>query len=442
MSERPAPGPSSEETQSTANGEPLDELRDRRATRQRQRRGLIARVLSSSDSGGVRTLVAGRDWRRWTVASFLVRLPQPMSLLAFQLAGLEVTGSIGKGAILVGITGFCGVLGPWSGRRRDRGSMRRQLQTSCLVGAAALIGMAACVKWRAPYLLLVALAVVQGSAIAGMWPGFRALLVEVAPSARLHHAHFVESFMVELSYAVGPLLVTGVIAVSDVGAALVGMAVAELVGAVMLFGVPDLDRRLATPAQRGQRLDPNLRRAVIVISAFAFVLALGFSMIESSVPARMAPYHLAPSAAGTYMAVLAGGSCLGGLLVTLRPLPRWRPGLQAGVLFGLLGALSLPSALAGSSSAYLITLPINSVALVPLNGVGTAELERRVGRQSRGEAFGWFNAAMRLGAGTGATANGLLLSVMNPSGVALIASGVFLAMPVILAGSVFVRRGP
>jgi MFS family permease len=370
----------------------------------------------------------------------MVRLPQPMSLLAFQLAALRVTGSIGKGAVLVGITGFCGVLGPWSGRRRDRGSTRRQLQASCLVGAAALTGMAACAQWRAPYGLLVALAVVQGSAIAGMWPGFRALLIEVTPSDRLHHAHFVESFMVELSYGVGPLLVTGVIAISDVGVALVVMAVIELAGGLLLFGVPDLQRRLGT-LPRGQRLDPDRRRAVLVISAFAFVLALGFSMIESNVPARMTGYHLSPSAAGTYMAVLAGGSCLGGLLVSLRPLSRRRPGLQAGVLFGLLGAFSLPSALAGSSSAFLATLPINSLALVPLNGVGTAALERRVGRQSRGEAFGWYNAAMRLGSGSGATLNGLLLSVLRPAGVPLIASFVFLSMPLILAGSVLARRG-
>lgn len=404
-------------------------------------------ALSRPQTSDAWALFAGRDWRRWTVASFLVRLPQPMSLLAFQLAGLQVTGSIGKGAILVGITGFCGVLGPWTGRRRDRGSMRRQLQASCVVGAAALVGMAACVQWRAPYALLVALAVVQGSAIAGMWPGFRALLVEVAPSDRLHHAHFVESFMVELSFGVGPLLVTGVIAVSGVGAALVVMAVAELAGGAVLFGVPDLHRLAAQPDQpglpdqAGQGLDSDRKRAVLVISAFAFVLGLGFSMIETNVPARMGQFHLAASSAGIYMAALAFGSCLGGLLVSLRPLSRRRPGLQAAVLFGLLGALSLPSALAVSSSAYLATLAVNSLALVPLNGVGTAALERRVGRQSRGEAFGWYNAAMRLGGGTGATVNGLLLSVVRPADVPLIASFVFLSMPLVLGGSALMRRG-
>ncbi len=180
---------------------------------------------------------------------------------------------------------------------------------------------------------------------------------------------------------------------------------------------------------------------MLVISAFAFVLSLGFSMIESNVPARMADFHLAPSAAGTYMAVLAGGSCLGGLVVSLRPLTRRRPGLQAGVLFGLLGALSIPSALASTSSAFLVTLAFNSVALVPLNGVGTVELEHLVGRQSRGEAFGWFNSAMRLGAGFGATVNGLLLSVIRPADIPLIASLVFLSMPVVLAGAALARTG-
>ncbi|MST33027.1 MFS transporter [Acidimicrobiaceae bacterium USS-CC1] len=371
-----------------------------------------------------------------------MRLPQPMSLLAFQLAGLQATGSIGKGALLVGITGFCGLLGPWTGRRRDRGSMRRRLQGSCLAGSAALAGMGACVHWHGPYGLLVVLAVLQGSAIAGMWAGFRALLVQVAPHDKLRQAHFVESFMVEVSFAAGPLLVMGVVRLEGVAGALICMAVGELAGGAILFGVPDLRGVGAAAGSRVRRFAPGVRRPVLAISALAFVLGLGFSMIEANVPARMAPYGLPPSAAGTYMAALAGGSCLGGLLVSFRPLSRRRSVLQAGVLFGLLGVLSLPSALAASASAYLAMLPINSLALVPLNGLGSAELERRLGQGSRGEAFGWFNAAMRLGGGTGATLNGLLLSILRPADVPLLASGVFLCMPVVLAGAALARRVP
>lgn len=319
--------------------------------------------------------------------------------------------------------------------------MRRRLQGSCLAGAVALAGMGACVHWRGPYGLLVVLAVLQGSAIAGMWAGFRALLVQVAPHDKLRQAHFVESFMVEVSFAAGPLLVMGVVGLGGVASALICMAVAELAGGAILFGVPDL-RGVGAAGTRVGRLAPGVWRSVGAISALAFVLGLGFSMVEANVPARMAPYGLPPSAAGTYMAALAGGSCLGGLLVSFRPLSRRRSVLQAAVLFGLLGVLSLPSALAGSASAYLATLPINSLALVPLNGLGSAEMERRLGQGSRAEAFGWFNAAMRLGGGTGATLNGLLLSILRPADVPLLASGVFLCMPVVLAGAARARRAP
>lgn len=390
-------------------------------------------------------LLSTPAWQRWTVASFLARLPQPMSLLAFQLAGLQLTGSLGKGALLVGITGFCGLLGPWSGRRRDRGMMRRRLQGSCVAGACALTAMAACVQWRGPYVVLVVLAVAQGSAIAGTWAGFRALLVTVTPERLLYRAHFVESFMVELSFSIGPLLVTGIAVVSGITVVLLCMAAAEAAGAAALWGVPDLEGKgpdlKARAAAAGQMLPGSSRtRPVLVISVFAFSLALGFSIIESNVPARMAQYGSAPSAAGTYMAVLAAGSCLGGLLVSFRPLSRRRPARQAAVLFGLFGLLSLPSALAASPLEYLLALLANSLMLVPLNGLGAGQIEHWVGRQGRGEAFGWFNAAMRLGSGLGATLNGILLPLIRPAHIPLIASAVFLAMPVAFIGSKLAGR--
>jgi len=375
-------------------------------------------------------LLRVRVWRRWTIASFLARLPQPMSLLAFQIAGLHATGSLGKGALLVGITGFCGLLGPWSGRRRDRGSMRRHLQVSCVIGACALAGLAASVEWRAPYGVLVVLAIMQGSAIAGTWAGFRALLVVVAPEDLVHRAHFVESLMVEVSYGIGPLLVTGIVAVDGVTAPLVAMALAEVVAIVALQGVPDLDGRTERPARHSAA--NFAKKPVLAISSLGFVLALGFALIESNVPARMSQFGASPSDAGIYMAVLAAGSCLGGLLVSLRPLSHRRPGLQAGVLFGLFGLLSLPSALVGSPLAYLLLLPVNSLMLVPLNGLCAGEIERRVGLDGRGEAFGWLNTATRLGSGSGATLNGLLLSVIMPARIPLMASTLFLAMPVLL----------
>lgn len=361
-----------------------------------------------------------------------------MSLLAFQLAGLRVTGSIGKGALLVGITGFCGLLGPWSGRRRDRGSMRRRLQASCFTASAALGAMAGLVEVKAPYLLVVACAVVQGSAVAGTWSGFRALLVRVLPDAHLHQAHFVESLMVEIGYGVGPLVVTAVVIAGNVTDALVIMAVAEFAGALALQLVPDLDGR-TVPAPSTSRTQFPLRD-IVLICGLALAFSLGFTLIESNIPARMNQYGLAADRAGVFMALLAAGSCIGGLAVSIWPLSRARPVLQAAVLFALFGLLSLPSALAGSALVLLLVLPFNSLPHVPLSGLGAATIEQRAGIRGRGEAFGYFNAATRLGSGLGATLNGVLLGVLGAATIPLIASGIFLATPVLLIGGYLVAR--
>jgi len=79
---------------------------------------------------------------------------------------------------------------------------------------------------------------------------------------------------------------------------------------------------------------------------------------------------------------------------------------------------------------------------LPLNGLGAAEVEHRVGLRGRGEAFGYFNAATRLGSGFGATINGVLLSVIAAAQIPLLASGIFLAIPLVLlvaAGTVEFR---
>nr|MBA2577732.1 hypothetical protein [Euzebyaceae bacterium] len=84
-------------------------------------------------STGLRDLARQRLWRRWTLASFLARLPGTMTLLALVLAGEEATGSLAVGAQLAGVaTVVAGVAAPWRGRRLDRAELRGGLQRACL----------------------------------------------------------------------------------------------------------------------------------------------------------------------------------------------------------------------------------------------------------------------------------------------------------------------
>src|SRR5215831_16318203 len=74
---------------------------------------------------GIAGLVSQRAWQRWTLSSFLARLPISMSLLGLVLAGQAATGSLATGARLAGFTTLCaGLIGPLRGRLLDRREMR------------------------------------------------------------------------------------------------------------------------------------------------------------------------------------------------------------------------------------------------------------------------------------------------------------------------------
>ena len=56
---------------------------------------------------GIGGLLSQRTWQRWTLSSFLARLPITMALFGLVLAGHAETGSLATGARLAGVTTFC-----------------------------------------------------------------------------------------------------------------------------------------------------------------------------------------------------------------------------------------------------------------------------------------------------------------------------------------------
>lgn len=391
--------------------------------------------------GGDR-LVGDRRWQHYTIASFLIRFPQPMSLLGFQLVGMQLTGKLADGALLVGVSSLCGVCGPLVGRWYDRGSAKERVQLTALVAAASLAGIALCGELHGPYGLVVFLVVVQGICLGGSWAGFRSLLIGVVAGTDRTRAHYLESFMVEVGYALGPLVVTAVAFAWNPDGAIWMMVAFELGGIVALRRL-----KLVAPSGRhprskdvGHHRRARLPRRVWAMSAMACASSFGFSLVESNVPARMGGYGLSTSSAGLFMALLAGGSCLGGLAVSFRPVRRQSVPLRAGVLFAVFAVLTLPAALATTPWLFALALPFNSLPLVALNGLNASEIDHAVGGESRGRAFGVMNAATRLGGGCGATLNGLMLPVVAAGRIPLVSSGDYAAMAALLFVAVGLRR--
>jgi MFS family permease len=395
-----------------------------------QQRRLPGLTTTASES-----LVTDRRWRRYTAASFLIRFPQPMSLLGFQLIGLRLTGRLSDGAILVGVSSLCGVAGPLVGRWYDRGSTRERLQLTATVAALCLVGLALCGTFHGPYAFAVGLVVVEGVCLGASWAGFRSLMIRVVSDGQRTQAHYIESLMVEIGYAVGPLAVTAVAFLWNADAAIWAMVVSEVGGILALRGLP----LAPSTAQHRAGLVPEveagharLPRNVYLMSAMACASSFGFSLIESNVPARMAQFRLPASSAGLFMALLAGGSCLGGVAVSMRPGRRQPVLVRAMLLFGAFAILTLPSTLATSPWLFALALPINSLPLVPLNGLNASEIDHAVGGTSRGRAFGVMNAATRLGGGSGAMLNGLLLPVVAASRIPLASSADFVLVAAVL----------
>jgi hypothetical protein len=385
--------------------------------------------MTATQGTGVRELVRQRTWRRWTLSSFLARMPVAMSVLGLVLAGQAATGSLATGAKLAGTATFCaGLAGPVRGRLLDRAELRGRLQRSCFLNGGMLMAFAACTIMKANIVILYAVCVGIGYSVSGVWGGYRALLIVAVDSGSLRRAHFVESLMVEFSWGVGPLLVTLLAELGGAVAVLLGMAAIAFLAGFSLIGSARLHPR---PTARTHLL--RQRKDIRVFVAMAFGLGFGVGTLEANVAQRMAQYGLPANVAGVFLLLLSVGSVTGGTYVSLRPIRRQRMGQKASILFAVYALLVLPSALATSALAYAECLLFASLMLVPISGLGSSEIEARLGEAQRAEAFSSVMAATMIGGGLGNVLNGLLVARLGAWNIPYFTIGTLSLLAVVLA---------
>ena len=389
----------------------------------------MSQGAKSAEYRGIGGLLTSRAWQRWTLSSFLARLPISMALLGLVLAGQAETGSLATGAKLAGVTTFCaGLAGPMRGRLLDKRELRGGLQRNSFLTCGLFAAFALCVSLRVPIVILYALCVGLGYSFSGIQGGFRALLVVAVPSDDLRRGHFVESFMVEASWGVGPLLATILAALGGAVAVLIAIAAVAFLAGISLIGVVQ-----SRPRPRARTHLLRHRKDVRVLVGLAFCIGLGFGTFESNVPQRMPQYGLPAALGGLFLLLLATGSMAGGTYVSLRPIRRRRTAGKASILFAVFALLMLPSILAPSALVYGACLLFASLMLVPINGLGTSELEARIGEKQRAEAFSCYQAATMIGGGLGSVINGLLVEPLGAWNIPYLTVGLFLMLAAGLA---------
>jgi len=384
----------------------------------------------STTAGALRALVAQPLWRRWTLAAFLARLPTTMTLLALVLAGEQATGSIAIGSLLAGVATFTsGFAAPWRGRALDRREIRGGLQRASLAAAAAFTAQGVALAVGAPVALLFVLAFVQGVAFAAISGGFRALLPVVVPREDLARANALEAVFVEVAFVSGPA-VAGVVALltGPVGV-LLAMAASVAGAALVARGLPPRH-----PVGGAAATVPPWR-APGALPVYLLALAMGVTvgMLESAVPARMDELGLVSASAGFLLALVAGGSALGGIVASLRGHGAEHARRRAALLLGAFAVLLAPTALTGSLLALALALFVTGVPIAPLNALGAMVLQDAVPAGRQAEGFSVFIAAIMVGAGAGQALTGAVLGLVGAQGVLLAAAAVPLAAAVVLA---------
>lgn len=377
---------------------------------------------ASGGGGGfadVRRLAAQPIWRRWTLASFLGRLPLTMALLALVLAGEHAAGSLAVGAQLAGVaTLSAAVAAPLRGRRLDRGELLGGLRRACTAAGLVNLTIAAALVAGAPLPVLFVLAVAHGVAIAAVSGGFRALLAVVVPATELARANNVEAVFIEVGFVAGPAVAGLVAFAAGAPGVFVSMAAVAFAAAWLAGGLPRVDPPGAVSGGVPWRTAP-----VAAVYGVALALGIAVGLLEAVVPSRADELGRAAAAAGPLLALVAVGSALGGVAAAVQRDPRGRLARRAALLLGAFGLLLAPLGLVGTVPALAVALLACGVPIAPLNALGALRLQETLARGRQGEGFAVYVAAIMLGVGIGQSLAGVLLPVTGAQ-VLLLATAV------------------
>lgn len=412
-------------------------------------------------------------------AAVLGRLSYATIPLSLLLVVDHASGSFAVTGTAVGAYAVLSLSMPLKARGIDRFGQRRVLPLLSAGFAAALVAMAAAVSAdiRAPA-VYVALCAAAGLAAPPLGPSMRALWAALTPEpAARQRAYSVDGVVEETLYAVGPLVVGALVAVSGALAALLLSAALNLVGTVLMVTSPIVAahgptgrrtgrsrrplrrqhgrsrrsswwwrsrwRRSSRSASRSSPgLPPSARaswrgpfrsRGFGLLVGALLGVGLGAGPLDVAVVARaQSAGH--PETSGYLFAGLSIGSVAGGLL--------WGRLSHQRAIAVQLGLLVAMMAAGQAAAALVVGLPLLAVVLVlagsagsPVFTVSYLAADDLVSSSNRTEASTWVNTAYNVGLAGGAAAAGGVIDRVGPAAALLGGAVILAATAVVLAAS-------
>lgn len=372
--------------------------------------------------------------RAFSFTGLVARLPQAMTGIGLVLLVSASTGSFGRAGVVAGaVTACSAVAAPLWGRVVDRAGQARVLAGTSVGYAVGIIAVLLSVDRGWSFAATVA-----GAALAGLCYTPTGSCVRARWSHRLSGsplldvAFAVEAVLDEVTFVIGPVLVTLLATTVGPDVGLITCAVLGVLGSVALAAQRSTEppRRPRLPrADVASRL-PVLLLGTVVAACFAFGGVFGGMEV---VVVAFARERDIVSSAGLLLMCWAAGSLVAGVVagsITWRRAPAARFRVGAAVL----AATLLPMPFVDPPLLLGALLVVNGLAIAPTLIAEVSVVQTSVSALRLTEALGWSGTGLAGGVSIGAALCGAVVDRYGSAGgfTAVAGFGVLLVLGVLL----------
>ncbi|MBA0050696.1 MFS transporter [Streptomyces sp. AJS327] len=389
---------------------------------------------------GYAGLLRARHAARLLVGTLVGRLPHATGPLAIVLFTRAEGGGYTLAGILSSVYGLATAVGqPMLGRLVDLYGQPRVMLPAAVLSALGMGGFA--VLGVDPVPLACVAVLVAGLCTPPLEGGLRALWPSVlGREEQVHRAYALDAVSQEVIFAVGPLMVTLLVALGDEAAALWVINVLGVLGALSVVTSPP--SRAWRSAERAGHWLGALRSAglLALLAAFFFVgLALGTIAVAAVAYAEGQGDRLVSS---YLLSALGFGALLGGVGYGAR---HWA-GMAERRLRLLVGALALgylPLALVPGVVPMTLLTGLAGVFLAPALACAFVVVDRHAPPGTVTEAFSWLVTTFGVGAAAGTAVVGPVIEAGGTAaGFAVAGVGGVLALLVLVLSRSVLENPP
>ncbi|MGK4582631.1 MFS transporter [Kitasatospora sp. HPMI-4] len=348
----------------------------------------------------------------WTflVPAFAARLPYAMLSAGIVLLIQSAYGSYGTAGLVVAFAAATqALIGPQTGRLSDRYGQATVLVPTVVVHAVSVGALIALALGHAPTWTLFVSAGAAGASVPQIGAMVRARWVaKLSDSPRtLNTAFAFESVTDEFTFAIGPVLATGITALASPSVALITEAALTVVGGLAFAAqrrtAPALHPYVPGAAQVSALSSPGVR---LLAGSF-----LGVGSVFGAMTVSVAAFARAegqPDLNGVVYGIFAGGSMLAGVLYGMiswrRSVKQRMLGSYTLLVLGCSTLWAMPNLVALSIAGLCCGL-----AIAPTLISGYTLVETLVSDGAKTEAFTWLTGAIGLGLAAGSIVAGMLV---------------------------------